>query len=336
VRSRAFAIALSLALAAAAAPRAGAQQPTARALTEPWPEIVKVDGIEILHVQKGVYLLVGGGANVTVQIGEEGVTFVGSGGPGQGEKIVAAARRLTKKPLRYLVNTSADADNVGGNSAIVKASGGTNGAAANGGGTANTGILVMSHENALNRMIKGTAAFPALTGDALPESTFFTPKKDFYANGEAVQIIHQPKAHTDGDVVVFFRGSDVVATGDIFRTDGYPVIDVARGGTLQGELDALNAILDITVPERNQMGGTRVVPGHGRICNEADVLEYRDMLTIIRDRVRDMVKKNMTLEQVKAAKPMLEYDGIYGTRKEWTGEMFLEMVFNELRVAGKK
>ena len=133
----------------------------------------------------------------------------------------------------------------------------------------------------------------------------------------------------------FFRGSDVISTGDIFRTDGYPVIDAAKGGTLQGELDALNTILDITVPERNQMGGTRVIPGHGRICNEADVLEYRDMLTIIRDRVRDMVKKNMTLEQVKAARPTLEYDGIYGTRKEWTGAMFIEAVYKELAEAGQ-
>jgi len=330
VRSGSLAVVLLLALAAGATPRAGAQQPTARALSEPWPEIVKVDGIEILHVQKGVYMLVGGGANVTVQIGEEGVTFVDAGARGQGEKIVAAVRHLTKKPLRYLVNSSADADNVGGNGAVVKAAGGSNGAAGNGGGTANTGILVMSHENALNRMMKGTPAFPALTGDALPESSFFTARKDFYANGEAVQILHQPKAHTDGDVIVFFRGTDVVSTGDIFRTDSYPVIDVAKGGSLKGELDALNTILDITVPERNQMGGTRVIPGHGRVCNEADVLEYRDMLTIIRDRVRDMAKKNMTLEQVKAAKPTLEYDGIYGTRREWTGAMFLEAVYKEL------
>jgi glyoxylase-like metal-dependent hydrolase (beta-lactamase superfamily II) len=317
-----------LALLAAATPRAGAQQPTARALSEPWPEIVKVDGIEILHVQKGVYMLVGGGANVTVQIGQEGVTLVNAGAPGQGEKIVAAVRHLTRKPLRYLVNTSADADNAGGNGAMVKAAGGTNGAAGAGGGTANTGILIISHENALNRMIKGTPAFPALTGDALPESSFFTPKKDVYANGEAVQILYQPKAHSDGDVIVFFRGSDVISTGDIFRTDSYPVIEA--GGTIQGELNALNTILDITVPERNQIGGTRIIPGRGRIGNEADVLEYRDMVTIIRDRVRDMVRKNMTLEQVKAAKPMLEYDGIYGTRKEWTGAMFLETIYKEL------
>jgi cyclase len=336
MRCRPLAVVLPLALLAAATPRAGAQQPTVRALSEPWPEIVKVDGIEILHVQKGVYMLVGGGANVTVQIGEEGVTFVNSGAPGQGEKIVAAVRHLTKKPLRYLVNTSADAGNAGGNGAVVKAAGGTNGPGGNGGaGGGNTGILVMAHENALNRMMKGTPAFPALTGDALPESSFFTPKKDFYANGEAVQILHQPKAHSDGDVMVFFRGSDVISTGDIFRTDSYPVIDVTKGGTLQGELDALNTILDITVPERNQIGGTRVVPGHGRICNEADVLEYRDMLTIIRDRVRDMVRKNMTLEQVKAAKPMLEYDGLYGAPKEWTGAMFLEMAYNEISAANR-
>jgi cyclase len=245
-------------------------------------------------------------------------------------------RQLTKKPLRYLVNTNADADKVGGNAAVVKAAGGTNAAAANGGGTANTGILVISHENALNRMIAGGLGAPALSGDALPESTFFTPRKDLYANGEPIQIFYQPKAHTDGDVIVFFRGSDVVSTGDVFRTDSYPVIDAAKGGTLQGELNALNMILDITVPERNQMGGTRVVPGHGRICNEADVLEYRDMLTIVRDRVRDMAKKGMTLQQVKAAHPMLEYDGIYGTRKDWTGDMFLEAVYKELSQNPKK
>jgi cyclase len=301
------------------------QAPTVTALTAEWPEIVKVDGIEILRVQKDVYMLVGGGANVTAQVGSEGVMLVDAGAPGQTAKILAALRHVTKKPLRYLVNTSADLDKIGGNADVVKAAGGVSGPGAPD-RPANVGIATFAHENAVNRMMKP----PALTGDALPASTFFTPRKDFYANGEAVQLFHEPKAHTDGDVIVFFRGSDVVSTGDIFRTDSYPVIDAARGGTIQGELNALNAILDITVPERNQMGGTRVVPGHGRICNEADVLEYRDMLTIIRDRVRDMTKKNMTLAQVKAAHPALEYDGLYGTQKDWTGEMFLEAVYREL------
>jgi glyoxylase-like metal-dependent hydrolase (beta-lactamase superfamily II) len=131
-------------------------------------------------------------------------------------------------------------------------------------------------------------------------------------------------------VLVFFRGSDVVSTGDIFRTDGYPVIDRAKGGTYQGVLDALNVVLRIAVPERNEMGGTRIVPGHGFICNEYEVAEYRDMLTILRDRVRNMVNERMTLAQVKAARPTLEYDGFYGRRAEMTGDQLIDILYDEL------
>src|SRR6185503_12069200 len=136
--------------------------------------------------------------------------------------------------------------------------------------------------------------------------------------------------HTDGDVLVFFRGSDVISTGNIFRTDGYPVIDRARGGTYQGVLDALNAVIDLAVPERNSMGGTRIIPGHGFIGNEIEVLEYRDMLTVIRDRVRKMVNERMTLEQVKAAHPTLDYDGFWGRRAEMTGAKLIEILYAEL------
>ena len=312
------------------------QAPTVRALTEPWPEVVKVDGIEIVHVQKGIYMLVGAGGNIALQVGDEGVTIVDSGGIGQADKVVAAIRHITKKPLRYLINTTADVDHIAGNDGIVKAAGGNSGPAAGvNGRPANAGIMTITQENTLNRMMTGTPGFPALQGEALPESSFFTPRKDIYVNGEPVMLYSAPKAHTDGDVMVLFRGSDVIATGDVFRTDSYPHIDTARGGSLQGVLAGLNNVLDITVPERNQMGGTRVIPGHGRVCNEADVLEYRDMLTIIRDRVRDMVKKNMTFEQVKAAKPALEYDGLYGKQPEWTGDMFLELVYREVAAANK-
>jgi glyoxylase-like metal-dependent hydrolase (beta-lactamase superfamily II) len=134
---------------------------------------------------------------------------------------------------------------------------------------------------------------------------------------------------------VFFRGSDVVSAGEVFRTDSYPDLDLARGGSIEGELQALNNILDITVPERNQMGGTRVVPAHGRICNESDVLEYRDMLAIVRDRIRSMIAKNMSLQQVKAAQPTLEYDGLYG-QKEISGDKFIEVVYNDLSKKPKK
>jgi len=195
----------------------------------------------------------------------------------------------------------------------------------------NAGVFSVAHENAYNRMAAGSRGLPALTGDALPESTFFTARKDLFSNGEAVQLHAQPSAHSDGDLIVFFRESDVVVTGDVFVTTSYPVIDVSRGGSVQGVIDALNTIIELTVPERNQMGGTRVVPGHGRICNEADVVEYRDMVTIIRDRVRDMAQKGMTAQQVKAARPSLEYDGIYGaTSGEWTTDMFLDVVFREV------
>jgi len=307
------------------------QAPIVTALTAERPEILKVEGIEILHVQKNIYLLAGGGANVAVQIGDGGVLVVDAGSEGQGEKIFAAIRHLTHKPLRYLVNTSPDADKVAGNASLVQAAGGITGIIAGAAGRpANAGIETIAHENAVNRMTAGVPGLHPLTGDAVPVTTFFTSRKDFYANGEAVQVMFQPHARTDGDVIVFFRGSDVVSAGDILRTDSYPVIDVARGGTIAGEIAALNTILDITIPERNQMGGTRVIPGHGRICNETDVVDYRDMVTIIRDRVRDMVKKNMTLEQVISAHPTLEYDGLYATKTQ-SGDNFIEVVYNELR-----
>ena len=313
------------------------QVPTQRALATPWPEVIKVDGLEIVHVQRNVYMVVGAGANVTVQHGDEGVVIVDSGAPGQAERILAAVRHLTRKPIRYLVNTSADPDHIGGNEAFVKAAGARLPLTARAGGApANVGTAVIAHENAYNRMLQGTASLPPLTGEALPESIFFTPRKDIFANGEPIQLFFQPNAHTDGDVIVFFRGSDVVSAGEIFRTDMYPLIDASRGGSIQGELNAMNMLLDITVPERNQMGGTRVVPAYGRVSNEADVVEYRDMLTIIRDRVQAMVAKGMTLQQVKAARPTLEYDGIYGRRKEWTGEMFIEAVYRDLSQASQK
>jgi glyoxylase-like metal-dependent hydrolase (beta-lactamase superfamily II) len=307
------------------------QVPAVAALTSEWPETLIVNGVEVVHVNKDVYMLVGAGANVTVQIGDGGVTLVDAGEAGQSDRIVAAVRRLSRKPMRYLITTAADPDKVGGSFGIIGAAGGVSGVVAGAAGRpANFGIMTIAHENASNQMMSGTPNLKPLPAEAIPVSTFFTARKDFYANGEAVEVIHAPQSRTGGDVLVFFRGSDVVSTGDLFRPDSYPQFDPARGGSLQGVIDALNVVLDITVPERNQMGGTRVVPGHGRVCNEADVLEYRDMLTIIRDRVNAMIKKGMTLQQVKAAHPSLEYDGLYGTRREWTGDMFLEAVYNDL------
>ena len=312
-----------------------AQQPvTTVPLTRPTPPVI-VEGLEILPVQGNVHMIVGAGANVGVQIGDEGVFVVDTGGPGQGQRLLSAVSRLTNRPVRFLVNTNADGDHISGNEVIVKSQRGTRGPSPGGGGGGaqgqNVGVVSVAHENAFNRMSTGSNGVPPLTGDGLPASTFFTPRKDLFSNGEPVQLITQPSAHTDGDILVFFRKSDVVVTGDVFVTTSYPVVDTSRGGSVQGVIDALNAIIELTVPERNQMGGTRVIPGHGRICNEADVVEYRDMVTIIRDRVQEMARKGMTVQQVKAARPSLEYDGIYGaTTGNWTTDMFLETVFREV------
>ena len=171
---------------------------------------------------------------------------------------------------------------------------------------------------------------PAPQG-AWPTDTYFTENKELFFNGEALQLFHPKAAHTDGDTIVFFRRSDVVLTGDIFSTTTYPIIDLQNGGSLNGIVDALNFILDITIPADKQEGGTMVIPGHGRLCDEADVVEYRDMVTIIRDRIQDMVKRGMTLEQVKAAKPTRDYDPLYGsTTGIWTTDMFVEAAYKSL------
>ena len=312
-----------------------AQQPVTTVPLAPPAPPVMVDGLEILPVQGSLHMIVGAGSNVAVQIGDEGVFVVDSGGSGQSQRLLAAVSRLTNRPIRFLVNTNADGDHIAGNDVIVKSQRGTRGPQPGGGGGGaqgqNIGVVTVAHENAFNRMSAGSEGVPPLKGDALPASTFFTPRKDLFSNGEPVQLISQPAAHTDGDILVFFRKSDVVVTGDVFVTTSYPVIDSARGGSVQGVIDALNAIIELTVPERNQMGGTRVIPGHGRICNEADVVDYRDMVTIIRDRVQEMAKKGMTLQQIKGARPSLEYDGVYGsTTGAWTTEKFLETVYRDV------
>jgi len=160
---------------------------------------------------------------------------------------------------------------------------------------------------------------------AWPTETYATDEYEV-VNGEGIQIFHEPAAHADGDSLVYFRRSDVISTGDIFSTVSYPVIDLQNGGTINGVIAGLNHILDLAIPKDKQEGGTYIIPGHGRVCDEADVLEYRDMVTIIRDRVLDMIKKGMTLEQIKAAKPTADYDGRYSTTF-WAADMFVEAVY---------
>jgi glyoxylase-like metal-dependent hydrolase (beta-lactamase superfamily II) len=234
--------------------------------------------------------------------------------------IAAEVKKLTNLPIRYIIDTSIDADHVGGNAALA-AMGATGASPVTGGGA-----TVIANNNVLNRMASPVTTKetpPLLRG--LPNDTYFTPTKDFYFNGEPVVVFHAPNAHTDGDSLVLFRRSDVISSGDIFTPDRYPVIDVAKGGSVQGLIAALNQLLHLTVPERLQDGGTRVIPGHGRVCNEADVVEYRDMVTIVRDRIQALIKKGWSLQQIKAARPTLDYDARYGS-----GDSFIEAIYASL------
>ena len=321
-------------------------QPSARRVVLP-----AGNPLEVLHVLGNVYMIAGGPSNVAVQVGSEGVLLVDAATEEMNERLLEAIRALSDRPINYIINTTPDKDHFGGNGKIGAA--GQNPTIAGrgltgrvnrptdaplddtpgGGGQAALrpqGAIVFSHENMLNRMSAPTGAVPPEPFALWPTSTFFTRQKTISFNDEAIELLHQPAAHTDADLVVFFRKSDVVAAGDVIHTLQYPVFDPKRGGSMQGILDGLNAVIGITVPRFNQMAGTRVIPGHGRILNEADVVEYRDMMTIIFERVRDAAADGKSLAQIKAMKPTLEYDPLYSV-PGWTGEMLVEAIFNELR-----
>jgi glyoxylase-like metal-dependent hydrolase (beta-lactamase superfamily II) len=231
------------------------------------------------------------------------------------------------------VNTHVHGDHIGGNENFARAGrtrAGGNVVGTIGASASNTAAVV-AHENVLKRMSKPAPGQPAIPFAAWPTDTFFTKQKDFLFNDEAVQLIHVPNAHTDGDILVFFRRSDVLATGDLFITTGYPYIDRANGGSINGYIQGLNRVIEITVPSNVNEGGTMVVPGHGRLCDEMDVVEYRDAITIVRDRIQSMVKKGMTLEQVRAARPTLDFDPRYGADSGfWTTAQFIEAVYLDL------
>ena len=288
--------------------------------------------VEALKVQGNVYLVAGSGANVIVQTDLDGLLVVDTSVPAMAEKVLAAIKTISPLPIRQIINTSAEEHHTAGNEAISKA--GRNIYATVGGGANREpgrlqGAPIIATEKAMHRMA-GLLGEPKRENAMWPDNTFAGMRKDWSWGGEPIDILYKPAAHSDGDLIVWFRKSDVIATGDILDTVKYPSIDLKRGGSIEGYLNALNDILDIMIPLQNNQGGTLAVPGHGRICNEGDVAEIRDTMTIITDRIRDMVKKGMTLAQVKQAKPTLDYDGVFGDPNA-----FIEAVFTDLSRTAK-
>jgi glyoxylase-like metal-dependent hydrolase (beta-lactamase superfamily II) len=294
------------------------------------------------------YVIGGAGGNVVVQLGPEGVILVDSGSTERADQVLAAIRRLTDLPIRYIINTSMDADHTGGNEKLARA--GLSilpGAVVAGAGLGDDVVSnfgrasVLAHENVLGRMSAPTGKQSPVASGLWPTKTFNYHQYSMYLNGDGIQVIHQPAAHTDGDTIVFFRRGDVIATGDIIDTTRWPVIDTKRGGTVQGELDALNRLMDMTVynlPLQWKADRTFLVPGHGHVYDKLDLLEYRDAVTIVRDRVQDLIDEGKTLAQVKAANPTLGYRSQYGADSgPWTTDMFVEVIYNELSAKkGKK
>lgn len=288
--------------------------------------------IQVLPVQGNVHVLIGAGANITVQAGDQGVLLVDTGTAAMSGKVLAAIASISKRPLRYVINTTEGEDHTGGNEKI-----------------APTGEIVPFREpdytagpqGALDTHRASVISFltvfqrmaeqkPPRPEGAWPDNTYSSPQKRLYFNDEPVMIIHMP-ANTDGNSIVFFRKSDVVSSGDLLDLTEFPTIDLKAGGSIQAIVDSLNRLIDITVPSANAQGGTLVIPGHGRISDHAEVVYYRDMVTIIRDRIQEMIKKGMTLDQVKAARLTRDYDARYGKQTgPWTTDMFIEAAYRSL------
>jgi cyclase len=305
-------------------------QPQASRAPDPTPN----DGqIHVLHVAGNVYMLTGDGGNVAVQVGPQGAFVVDTGAGKLSDKLIEAIGKLSARPIQFIVNTSFHPEHTGGNAKLQAA--GTDPSLtgsffSNQFTDAGKGATVIGHQNTQTHMEEQKLAAP-------PTDTFIEDRRRKFHNGEPVEIFPQPNGVTDGDSIVHFRRSDVIVAGDVFTTTQYPFIDIKHGGSVQGEIQALNFILDRTVYVHDEDGGTMIIPGRGRVTDEWEVAEYRDMLVIIRDRIQSMIGRGATLEQVKAARPTADYDVRFGALTgSWTTDMFVEAVYASLKNPPKK
>jgi glyoxylase-like metal-dependent hydrolase (beta-lactamase superfamily II) len=292
------------------------------------------ESVRSFHVQGNIWMISGAGGNITVQVSDakaagpgagEGVLLVDTGRRDTTAAVLAELQKITPKRIEYIVNTHVDADHVGGNEVLAKP---RMDFLWTPGMVTGPGVKVIGHENTLRRISSAEAGYPAI---ARPTHPYSARQRKIYFNDEPIVIMHEAAARTDGDSIVFFRKSDVISAGDIFQTTTYPVIDPAQGGSISGIITALDDILDLMVPRYNQEGGTLVIPGHGRVSDQHDVLEYRDMLVIVRDRIQHTASKGMTLPQIKALRPTVDYDARWGTASgAWTTDKFIEAIYAEV------
>jgi cyclase len=290
--------------------------------------------LETIQVRPNVFAIFGGGANVTAHVGEDGVLLVDSGAAPMADAVLQAVRTISAQPIRLIINTSADADHVGGNERLAKAGVRINPDAFSDQEQAS----VLAHENVLGRMSASNGNESLFPVGAWPNETYTAKIRSMYLNNDGIQVMRQLGAHSDGDSIVLFRRADVIATGDILDLRQFPAIDAANGGSIQGEIDALNRLLELTIPAMPLVlkeGRTLLVPGHGRVSDYGELVEYRDMVTVIRDLVQDMVDKGMTAAQVKTANPTKGYRQRFGADSgPWTTDMFVDAIYSGL--AGAK
>jgi cyclase len=289
--------------------------------------------LEILQVRPDFYMIAGAGSNVAVQTGPDGTVIVDAGSADRADDLVAAIRKITRTPIRFVINTGAEPDHVGGNVKVSQAGQtifppppGLDGLT-----RANSAAPILAHEGVLFRMTAPTGRVSPYPVEAWPVA--FEERKYIHVNREAIEMLHQPHAHADGDSFVVFRRSDVICAGDVLDTTAFPKIDVQRGGSIQGEIDALNRLMRLAVPSVpfvDQDWGTLVIPGHGRLTDQIDLTEYRDMVTIIRDRVQAMLAAKMTLAQVQAANPTQGFTARYGSASSSAASIFVESIYTNL------
>ena len=278
--------------------------------------------LTITHVAGNVYMIQrpGGGGNIGAQIGPDGVLLVDSLFDPMTDALLAAVREVTEEDIKYLINTHIHVDHVGGNENL-----------------AELGVLIFAHDNTRLRFLEETSHFPRAGGSFAPQQPVaarplitFNDTMSFHLNSEEVRAFLAPPAHTDGDVFVYFPESDVLHLGDVYRTTSYPIIDVYNGGTLRGTIAAMDMAIDIAGPD------TKIIPGHGlEVVGREELIEFRDMILNIQDRVLGMIREGKKLHEVIAAQPTAAYDAKWTDDPGWGPEDFIPVVYYQLGGGGR-